>query len=376
MRSLISAIVIPFALCWSSLAAAHEIRPAIVTVTFNPDASYQIEIVANMEAVLAGVSPKHTDTDESPNARNYNQLRALAPAELEQRIRDFEDRFTDGLTVEWDGLRVRPRIAAVRVAPQADAQLARLTSVTLSGEIPPGAREFTWAYAADYGANVLKQRNEGDAQFVSEWLEAGARSKPFAPGIAVTPKSRGEIAGRYLELGFTHILPKGLDHILFVLGLFLLSARWKPLLAQVTAFTAAHTITLALTIYGVLSLSPAIVEPLIAASIVYVAAENILTAELKPWRVFVVFGFGLLHGMGFAGVLNEVGLPRSEFLTALLAFNAGVELGQLTVIALAFLAAGLWFRKRAWYRRAIVVPASTLIALTGLYWTVERVFFI
>jgi hypothetical protein len=141
-------------------------------------------------------------------------------------------------------------------------------------------------------------------------------------------------------LGFTHILPKGLDHILFVLGLFLLSTRKGPLLAQVTAFTIAHTLTLGLSVFGVVSLSWSVVEPLIAASIAYVAVENILTPNLKPWRTTVVFGFGLPHGLGFAGVLQEVGLPRSQRLPLLASFNVGVELGQLTVIALAFLAVG------------------------------------
>ena len=99
-----------------------------------------------------------------------------------------------------------------------------------------------------------------------------------------------------------------------------------------------------------------IVEPLIALSIVYVAVENILTDELKPWRVYVVFGFGLLHGLGFAGVLTELELPRSEYLTALITFNVGVELGQLAVISGAFLFVGLWFRNRSWYRRRIIIP--------------------
>ena len=164
-----------------------------------------------------------------------------------------------------------------------------------------------------------------------------------------------------------------MDHILFVLGLFLLSLRWKPLLFQVTAFTLAHSITLALTIYGIFSLSPKIVEPLISASIVYVAVENIFTRDLKPWRVFVVFGFGLLHGMGFAGVLSEIGLPRSDFLLALITFNVGVELGQLAVIVLAFLSVGLWTMRKSWYRERISVPASAAIALIGTYWTVDRV---
>ena len=185
--------------------------------------------------------------------------------------------------------------------------------------------------------------------------------------------TRGEVGAAYLNLGFTHILPKGADHILFVLGIFLLSTRLKPILFQVTAFTVAHTITLALTIYGLVSLSPRIVEPLIALSIVYVTVENIVTPELRPWRVALVFGFGLLHGMGFAGVLSELGLPRSEFLTALLCFNAGVELGQLTVIALASLLIGLPFRHKPWYRRRVVIPGSLAIAAIGLFWFVQRV---
>jgi hypothetical protein len=116
-----------------------------------------------------------------------------------------------------------------------------------------------------------------------------------------------------------------------------------------------------------------VVEPLIALSIVYVAVENMVVSELKPWRVWVVFGFGLLHGLGFAGVLTELGLPAGEFLPALIAFNVGVELGQLSVITLAFLCVGLWFRQRPWYRTRIVMPASLLIAATGGYWTIERI---
>jgi len=116
-----------------------------------------------------------------------------------------------------------------------------------------------------------------------------------------------------------------------------------------------------------------VVEPLIAASIVYVAVENILTTTLHVWRMFIVFGFGLLHGMGFVGVLQEVGLPRSEFLTGLISFNLGVELGQLAVISLAFLGVGMWLKDRPWYRHCVVQPASALIAMVGLYWTVERI---
>ena len=223
------------------------------------------------------------------------------------------------------------------------------------------------------GTYMLTIRTEGEEAAARQWIEGPAESAPFQLSAGIAPMSRSEVVRTYLGLGFTHILPKGADHILFVLGIFLLSIHLRPILLQVTAFTVAHTITLALTIYGVVSLSTRIVEPLIALSIVYVAVENVLTPKLTPWRVALVFGFGLLHGMGFAGVLSQLGLPRSEFLPALLCFNAGVELGQLTVIAIAFLLIGLPFRNRPWYRRRIVVPGSLLIAAIGLYWFVQRI---
>ena len=113
----------------------------------------------------------------------------------------------------------------------------------------------------------------------------------------------------YLKLGFSHIVPAGPDHILFVLGIFLLSRKLKPILQQVTAFTIAHTLTLVLASMAWSRLPPSVVEPLIALSIVFVAVENILTPELKPSRIALVFAFGLLHGLGFAGVLSELGLP-------------------------------------------------------------------
>ena len=240
----------------------------------------------------------------------------------------------------------------------------------LSGDIPPGAATMTWKTDLAVGTYPLALANE-EQEPVYQWLEPGQRSEPFALAAAVVPAARTRIIWQYLVLGFTHILPKGLDHILFVLGLFLLAVRLRPLLTQVTAFTVAHTITLALTMYGVVGLSSRVVEPLIALSIVYVAVENVLQPELRPSRVALVFAFGLLHGMGFAGVLSELGLPRRSFLEALVSFNVGVEAGQLTVIALAALAVGR-FRDRPWYRRRVVVPASCAIAAVGAYWSVQR----
>jgi hypothetical protein len=187
--------------------------------------------------------------------------------------------------------------------------------------------------------------------------------------------SKTDAALLYLQLGFVHILPLGFDHILFVLGLFLLSPKLKPVLWQATAFTVAHSITLGLAMFKVITPSPEIVEPIIALSIMYVALENILSPTLKRSRIGIVFLFGLVHGMGFANALGELGLPQNSYLTSLIMFNVGVELGQLAVILSAFFLFGKWFGNKSYYRKAIVIPLSILITIMAGYWTIERIFF-
>jgi hypothetical protein len=373
MQSLIKIILLALITGWSASSGAHEIRPAMATLTFPDARHYEIEVSLNLEAVLAGVSPAHQDTNESPNARAYDQLRALKPERLRERFDQYVAHFVRGVAVEFDGQQVEPVIQGVDIPAMGDMRVARSTRIRLGGEIPDGARALRWSWMAGQGNSILRVPGAEPNGVTALWLTDGQKSARYVLGTGLETPSRLEIIGQYIVIGFTHILPKGLDHILFVLGLFLLAVHWRPLLWQVTAFTLAHTLTLGLSIYGVIALSPAIVEPLIAASIVYVAVENLLTTRLHAWRVGLVFGFGLLHGLGFAGVLQEVGLPREEFMTGLISFNVGVELGQLAVIALAFLAVS-WFRDRPWYRQRIVIPGSALIALTGAWWTIERVF--
>lgn len=181
----------------------------------------------------------------------------------------------------------------------------------------------------------------------------------------------GERFVKYLKSGFVHIIPMGIDHILFVLGLFLATLKMSKLFWQVTTFTIAHSITLALAATGVITLSADIVEPLIALSIAYVAYENIRKTEVDNSRLVLIFIFGLLHGLGFASVLQEFGLPTQSFVASLFAFNIGVEVGQLTVIAAAYC---LFFamRNKPSYRVFVQIPISAIIGLIGLYWTFER----
>lgn len=178
----------------------------------------------------------------------------------------------------------------------------------------------------------------------------------------------------YLKLGVQHIVPFGIDHILFVVALCLLNTKVRTILWQATAFTVAHSITLALSMKAIITLPSDVVEPLIALSIVFVAVENILMDQLKAWRVLVVFMFGLIHGLGFAAALNEIGLPRNKFFTSIISFNAGVEIGQIIVITLVFLLLILPFGQKPWYKKRIVYPLSMLIALIAAYWTVQRLF--
>lgn len=187
--------------------------------------------------------------------------------------------------------------------------------------------------------------------------------------------SKTDAAFLYLKLGYEHIIPLGFDHILFVLSLFLLSPKLKPLLFQATAFTIAHSVTLGLVMYHVITPPSKIVEPVIALSIMYVALENIFSPRLKTSRIGIVFLFGLVHGMGFANALGQMGLPQNSYLSSLIMFNVGVELGQITVILLAFFLLGKWFGEKPYYRKTIVIPLSILIACIAAFWTVQRLFF-
>ena len=174
----------------------------------------------------------------------------------------------------------------------------------------------------------------------------------------------------FIKAGFEHIIPQGIDHILFVLGLFFSTLKFRSLILQVSAFTLAHSITLALAALGFVKLQLSVVEPLIFLSVVWVAFENCLFKQTTKWRPLIVFIFGLLHGLGFAALLSQYGLPKDNFISLLLAFNVGVEIGQLTVLLVAFILIRLIFRKYK-SNNQLKIPASILIGIFGLYWFIE-----
>ena len=343
------------------MARAHELELTEVHVTFSSDGTFRIEVMNDPGWLLMRVEP-FSGLDLSGR---------LDPPARDRRLVEMEPTFAEWVHLYFDG--ERAATSATYLPPTEDGSTApdgtALGVMRLDGRVPPGAETFSFAYGLIMDPYSLLIRDRSD-EVITYWNVGEYETEPMLLG-ELTPPTRWQVVGTYLQLGFTHIVPRGLDHILFVIGIFLLGTRLTPMLAQVTTFTVAHTITLGLTMFGVLSLPGRVVEPLIALSIAYVAIENIVTSDLKPWRLALVFGFGLLHGMGFAGVLNELGLPRGEFVSALMSFNLGVEGGQLAVIAGLFAALG-WARHAPWYRRAAVVPLSLGIATVGVYWTVTR----
>jgi hypothetical protein len=242
--------------------------------------------------------------------------------------------------------------------------------ITLSGAAPADAVTLSWRTTLVFGSYPLAiGRSGATTTSLVQWLNGTETSRPIA--LAGLPEPIGGWA--MVAQGFTHILPHGLDHILFVVGLFLLARRTRDVLVQVTTFTVAHSVTLGLAIAGLVSLPAAIVEPLIALSIVYIAVENLVARRLTAARLVLIFAFGLLHGLGFAEALAGLGVSPGELLTSLVAFNAGVEAGQLTVIAIAATLVAALRVPAADYQRLVARPASIAIALTGAFWVVERI---
>jgi hypothetical protein len=355
-------------------AAAHEVRPGVADVAVG-ETTVEITLTAPLEPIIAGMDLTGLeDTNLSPLALRHDALRADDPAALEAALRAAWPGIAARITILAGEARLAPEIASVSIPEVGDISLPRDSTLTITATLPDDGSAVRIGWDASFGSVVVRQIGGGEDAYTAI-LEGGAVSDAL-PREGFATEGILPVFGRFIVSGFEHIIPKGLDHILFVLGLFFYSLRFGPLLGQVTAFTLAHTVTLALASLGIVSIPASIVEPLIAASIVYVAVENIIgpKAGVGLARIAVVFGFGLLHGLGFASVLSDVGLPEGRFVIALIGFNIGVELGQLAVIAVAFGLCALPFGRKDWYRRMIAVPASLVIAGVGAWWTFERVF--
>ena len=364
-------VMIGFLFVSTLQSEAHEVTPNIADI-YVDSKSITIELRFNAEAFLARIDLSNLEnTDDAEQTSDYQSFRDLTADELAQYFESNWKRFAARLKLQSSiptQMHVLDFINLV-VPNIDDPELPRLSSLTFRSD-RLDQKAITFTLGEEFGSTILRQMGvEGG---LTQYLAPGQTSEAMQQYIGLR-KSAFDRLSEYVPIGFDHVVPQGLDHILFVLGLFFLSLKTSVLLWQISAFTLAHTVTLIAGALGLISVPASIVEPLIAASIVFVAVENIFFSNLNKWRTFLVFNFGLLHGLGFASVLAEFGLPEGQFLPALIGFNIGVEIGQLSVIATAYLLLGLTFGQKPYYRKVISIPASCIIAAFGSWWVFERI---
>jgi hypothetical protein len=310
-------------------------------------------------------------------------------------VRAHDIGVTQAQLLERDGdayqfsARIAPGMVSRHAGPELPARCAFTSAPT--GVQTPSSRLWTFSCDGRLTARdqiLLRWLRDG-AMVSAEWRDGSSARRLFANenGVIVVAladlqagsENTFDAAGRYTALGVEHIL-EGLDHLLFVLGLLLIVCtpvvRVVALVKTVTAFTVAHSLTLGLATLGFVEVPSRPVEASIALSIVFLAVEVVrgwhgqdsLTLR-SPW--LVAFGFGLLHGLGFAGALADVGLPQAEIPVALVFFNVGVELGQLFFVALVLV--GHWLLQRVSMPRWVAHAPVYVIGVTGAYWVIERV---
>jgi HupE / UreJ protein len=377
-------------------AVAHPAVSTVAVVKVSPDGALTVRVTHDVLAFALN------DTSARVSDPPMYELLNGPRDELKQALGEARDRMGALLRVEVDGTPVAmeileaPDLAAIdgwrrenpagrlpvkldfllrgRVAQTSAAMTVKLPDILGDAVLSvdrPGVEPIYLPLAPGEISPRLAVFPAGrGAQDAKNFGPEGRPTQERAPELPENPGT-WDIAWRYTKLGFTHIIPGGSDHALFVLGLFLLSPRLKSILWQITAFTVAHSITLFLTTFGVIRLSPNIIEPTIAATIAFVAIENLFVTRVHAWRPAVAFLFGLVHGMGFASALREVGLPTGKLVAGVLAFNVGVEGGHLAVLAAAFLALG-WWRSTPWYRKRVAIPLSVGIGAIATVWIVQR----
>lgn len=354
---------------------SHEIKPAVVDIIIS-DGSLSIELVINAETVLADVdASSYQDTNKSPESVIYDQFRALSDIELAKIITDQSFKFINKINIVAASGNLNPVLENIYIIPEENLELPRETKLKFLSLTD--SDNLTIQFDKFIGDVVIRQFSDASKQNViyASYLKPAEVSEPLSQTL---PSSFLQTAVEYLVLGIEHIVPKGLDHILFVIGIFFYSLRLKSLVGQVTMFTIAHSLTLILASLDLIYIPAFIIEPLIALSISYIAFENILQKKL-PFnsalsRYIIIFIFGLIHGLGFAFVLGDIGLNTSQLILSLLSFNLGVEVAQIGIIVLLFVLMIIPSRQ-SWYPPYIQFPISGVIGLIGLYWFFERVLF-
>ena len=350
---------------------SHEIKPAVMDITII-EGNASIEFKLNAETVLSEIDASlYQDTNDSPQSQKYDALRALSTEEVEKMVIENENKFTDKIKINIGDETIPLSLRNVDTFQEINDEFPRDTTLNIGFEIKD--ESFTIQFEKELGPVVIRHFEDLSKESVlfTTYLQPAERSSLISQQ---TRSSALSTTIEYLVLGIEHIVPKGLDHILFIIGIFFYAIKFKPLLLQVTMFTVAHSITLILASFNLIFIPATIVEPLIALSISYVAIENIFQRRSTLLRYLIIFIFGLIHGLGFAFVLGDIGLNTSQLVLSLISFNIGVEIAQIAIIILASIIFIIPSRQ-SWYRAFLQIPISIIISMIGLYWFIERVFF-
>ena len=368
-----------FVMFIASLAGAPAHQVDSVELEFlRSDGKWKLEGLLDIAYML----PESRGVEGAPPLFR-DEVMAAPEAEHDRIVKEAENTMRKLLSLEFNGEELKWDIrfpdfeTEPLVLPPETGDWALMNAeITVDERVGPGKLEAFWHDDQQSELIVIIEEGENlgllsiSSGMSDKILELEAPAEGETVGKAATP-SKTALSESWIISGYRHVIPLGLDHLLFIFGLFLLAPRWKPLMGQSLLFTVAHSITLALAIFGVISLPPVLIEILIAASIAWIGIENLLMKELKPSRLFLVFGFGLLHGMGFASVLREKlgNLSGNQIALPLVSFNLGVELAQITVLAVSFL---LLWPLRKWTGQFQTV-GSAFVALAGLFWMGERI---
>ncbi|MBX3484696.1 HupE/UreJ family protein [Phenylobacterium sp.] len=356
----------------ASAAQAHNLPYALVDLRIAPGGKLDIALRCHLTPLIQGLP------QGAPDDAAVARLTAMSDAEIAARSDEVAGRIRGMLSLRADGRLVD---VAVRMPTPAQIRAEALTPrlsptpsepIAITAQAPAGTAVVDIALPPSLGPAVLSTRYP-DGTTTTAPIPDGQRSPDLRLAGPDPVLDQVDAVLRFVRLGFGHILPGGLDHILFVVALAMGAPRLGPLVKLATTFTLAHSLTLSLAALGMVSAPAAIVEPAITLSIAVAAALSFRASSTDVgWvRLGVVFGFGLLHGLGFAGALAETGLPRGAELTALAAFNVGIELAQIAVIALVLAALRL---AAPLARDPLLIsrPVTACVAVAGLLWTAQR----
>ena len=364
-------------LAGSSTASADVVKPALTEIAVYADGRIIIEIRTSLEALLSGIDGQYRNTQEAPTADLYDKFRVQSAQDLGKSFESFHGSLLEGVELTIDKQSVPLDIESIEIPEPGYTKVPRSSVIYLRAQMSGNPAYLQWYYPARFGDHAVRVKLVDESRDFwhwsdYQWIRQDKVSEPFKLQGLSLKSPWYSVVFTYTEAGFLHILPWGADHILFVIGLLLMSRTLRPLLWQVTMFTLAHSITLSLSTLGIFALPAALVEPLIALSIAFIAIQNIFYRVVKRSRLSLIFAFGLLHGLGFAAMLKEFGLPEDSFLLALFSFNLGVELGQVVILLGCWMSVIIWLRDWDGYRRYFIIPVSMIIAVTGLLWFWQR----